>query len=689
MAKSTKFGSLKEIYDNALDHRIKDYVIVNKEDEDGNAVKKLNVKTPRQMAILIGELYNADINDGVLELTDSEFTSLGVGGKHRINGGRTLQITDSNNLKQFVDDVCQEFNFLFTGKVEIEDFLVGVDMKTSKSEFNDDISESSTLLNVKTPLFNVEWDGVKRIETMLDNYFNLDPQALGVDEDDDVLIAQMHLAFTTWALQFVAKNTGRPNVRMSMMPVIMSKDKGIGKSDFALRLFKVLGNASEKRIDNVLNDVILGRLMSDNLAIILNELNPFLYNQKYDEIKDIATIDNYTLDEKFQKVVQLQRKTAFIATTNHLPVSFANREEDRRFIFIPVTKKEDRLEFDDADFLQFWAELYVIASKLTDQEIKQLTTWDTDLTVQRVTDSSLTLNEIFGNIVNKAYTDKDVTDNEEYKVTAEEAKTPSKNGDKRMFLTMTDIENIMHATPAILDELNIKYDRQIDARSGESYATWQGRTALRTVQTAFEEFASDFKCAKRGRDGNKGGRGYFILKTVDIEDTAISTELNRDKLSERYKMIQNAGNTDSKSPLMAEIEEKDAYNAETGKLNLDALNGHMIAIKELPNKNGEYHELIDGIVNSLGVKHYDADNHTMWFWLSNSNAYTMKYEYNTRLNYNGKLKFRGNFESSPEFEIMNNGETECNIETISDFGHNEAVLPLRMILGILGHEKEK
>lgn len=307
-----------------------------------------------------------------------------------VNQGKDVEIDNIGVINSRLDNIKNAYKFTGSAKVD------------------KDTLASSKLPSIKHSRF-APYTGEYQAFYILDEFFQLDATTMMVDADEEDMKNQMRLAFMIWGLQHVARLKGmgdnqKGDVAYSLIPILISTYKNIGKSSFLNHLLSALGSVAETDLDTVLNPTQQGRLFAHHTSLILNELSPFAVAKHIEAIKQLATSDIYTVDEKFEHAVDLRRETALIGTTNRPAGDFAQHQSERRLQLITILPKDKPTAFEDSRerFEQFWAELDYISDTLTPRQVKSLTNWGTNVTLQPEEDGANTTFEYLRDVVNTA-----------------------------------------------------------------------------------------------------------------------------------------------------------------------------------------------------------------------------------------------------------------------------------------------
>jgi Predicted ATPase len=426
---------------------------------------------------------------------------------------------------------------------------------------------SSKLPSIKHSRF-APYNGKYQALHILDEFFQLDASTMMVDADEEDMKNQMRLAFLIWGLQHVARLKGmgdnqKGDVAYSLVPILISTYKGIGKSSFLNHLLSTLGSVAETDLDTVLNPTHQGRLFAHHTSLILNELSPFAVTKNIEAIKQLATSDIYTVDEKFEKAVDLRRETALIATSNRPAGDFAQYQSERRLQLITILPKQNPTAFEDSQerFEQFWAELDYITDALTPREVKALTNWGTNLTLQPEEDGENTIFDFLRTSIKTAIdnikTEPDVTYKEklnEYQV-------------KPNFL----VEQAMH-NRNVLESLGIK--TVVDNATGGyqfSEATFNKR-----MLSKIEEFYQVTKQLKPKKTNT--GKVFVVTDKVDETQSAkegLDTTAMQDKLAllaKAYQTVDYRTRTEKEMTTLGYTDEHTVKTNPAGRLSIVKLN---------------------------------------------------------------------------------------------------------------------
>lgn len=335
--------------------------------------------------------------------------------------------------------------------------------------------------SAKAPHF-APWDGVPRAFDFLDgNFFDLDPDAILADASDEMKRENMKLGFIVWAVQHVAHLKGRgDHARYSLIPLLLSNDRNIGKSTMLMKLLSQLGDTNQTTWKRLLDSTTFGRDMANSAGLIIDEIGSGELKKNFDTFKNYATTESVRSGEKYERERLIQRETAIIATSNQPSINFKLREPDRRLLLLPVKELksvDDRVEFDDYPFDQFWAEIAWHVDQLDDMELTKMAQWGADDMIQVPGDEETIVfrflqNEVVNELFKESTLEKSIDNMEKDAFYDEIDKTSTDFKSGKDFVTLSDnkstayvtskyIYRALYTNPAlatdVLEALNVKY----------------------------------------------------------------------------------------------------------------------------------------------------------------------------------------------------------------------------------------
>lgn len=483
-------------------------------------------------------------------------------------------ITVRDNNVFFYDDV-QHADVEVTGAETINAYLGQI-----KSAYNftggakvskDDLRNIYTLSS-KHAQFAV-WDGQPRAFKILDEFFTLDTGSVAFESNEEAVKSQMRLAFMVWALQHVARLKGMGtlktgDIQYSLFPILLSMDKEIGKSSFLNHLLNTVGSTGETNLEMLLNPIQRGRLFSQHQALILNELSPFEVAKNIEKIKELATLNAYTVDEKFEKAVDLLRETAIVATSNRPIGDFSQHQTERRIQLITILRKQEPTDFEDYPFEQFWAELSWLTDTMPKKDLKNALRWGTEHTIQPDGDDDSGIFDFIKKIVNDAMT---------VNLTQPENKNIIKVNNGRMILREQFSEKAKR-NKGVLDSLGLK--PQVDGMTGNYI--FSEMTFMRRMRSYLAQFLTKTGQLKEIRTNSQ--RGFLVTDVVN-QVVKAKEDLNLTSLSAKQKALHDVYNTtDQRTGLHRYIADLPVWNKNepldetlaTAVVDISRFNGHMI-----------------------------------------------------------------------------------------------------------------
>lgn len=452
----------------------------------------------------------------LFDMLNVAFSPYMRGGKLYTNHGAELTQNDLSDAINQLRQTTPKFAGTHQGKIKLQTMT-----KLSASYLTQDVYTFP------------EYTGQYSALDLMSSFFTLRGDLIDA-EHADVINRQLNMALAIFALQHLARLRGMydmsqdiridsqtVNVEYSMLPILASTAKGIGKSSFLRHLMRHAGTFSEKRLEDMLMPTMAGREMAHHDAIILDEISPYMVMRRMDDVKGLATMQSYTLDEKFENAVDKVRQTALLGSTNKSFSDFAGFESERRIQIIPVDAKDQPLDYESEEaqerFAQFWAELNQILDYATPAQIRHLTRWSVDLTLQGLNETQESLKEEIATIVNDSLKNQGKS---RYAHKLE-------NGD--MFFEMRHFQT--EASTRLLDGLNIKY-----TLNGQGELEFSTRAFAQRFKTAVtNNFQNELQPYR-----NSKGRGFKVHEPLQIAEASLDDLISESALDNHYTLYQQA-----------------------------------------------------------------------------------------------------------------------------------------------------
>jgi predicted P-loop ATPase len=215
-----------------------------------------------------------------------------------------------------------------------------------------EVTHQNSFHPVKEYLEGLEWDGVKRLETMFPDY-------LGADD------SEYTREITRKWMMAAIRRIYNPGIKFDHVPVLSGVERS-GKSFVASKLGGEWFTQSLKKLDPKES----GEILLKNWIVEIGELSA-LKKSSTEEIKDFISRTSDDFRPSYGRVVvNHPRHCVFIGTTNN-PEYLRDDNGDRRFWSIPVDPKKRKYnpfkELTDDVVNQIWAEAMICAD--SDEEI--------------------------------------------------------------------------------------------------------------------------------------------------------------------------------------------------------------------------------------------------------------------------------------------------------------------------------
>lgn len=550
--------------------------------------------------------------------------------------GKSVDVLNSDTINAYLAFIKDAYKFSGGAKVSRDDLRTIHTFSSKHTQF-------------------ATWDGQKRAFTILDEFFELDPNAIVTDLKDKTIANQMRLVFVTWAMQHVARLKGMGtlatgDIQYSLFPIILSNDKEIGKSSFLNHLLGTLGSKGETNLDTLLNPIQRGRLFSHHQALILNELSPFEVLKNIEKIKELATLDGYTVDEKFEKAVDLTRETALIATSNRPASDFSQHQSERRIQLITILRKDKPTQFEDYPFEQFWAELAWLVDSMPKRELKKQLRWGTQHTIQPDADDDNSLFEFMRQVGNKY-----MTQSSEFVHVVT---------DGRLIGRECFIDEVK-TNRGVLDALGL--NPQLDAKAG-TY-TFSDTKFMRRLRPYLIEFSR--KTGQLVERNTKGKRGFLITEPVT---TVVESkeEVDTGSLTDKWQTLGALyDNPDTRSGLHRQIADLPIWN---GGFKLDETSPDANGLYTMNMLGMQYH-LVVVEQKDISAPEYtpseDIDDTTrLYFWLSDDNTQRLIANGSFDMASSGITIINGNATTlNTDAKWLNTIQPNVNIDWLLNYAH--------------------
>lgn len=516
---------------------------------------------------------------------------------------KNIELSGQSDVMPLVNIIRRSYGFTSSVNVGLKDIM------------------SSDLPSSKSAVFP-KWDGTPRLMTILDEFFDLNPEAILLTDntDDEQIANQMRLSFAVWLLQYVARRKGygrkdRGDIQYGVAPLILSEDKGIGKSSFLSNILTPTGNTRTATLSELLDPLQQGRLFAHNIGLILDEVSPFELRKNLEKFKEVVTNNTYRVEEKFMPTSnEILRETAIVASSNRPVEDFSFYETDRRLQIITVSRKENPTDFDDYPFEQVTAEASAIIDSFEDKrELKRLLRWGVGETLQVDGNDTDAIYGFLHDIIGKAVATAQVDNSTIYNY---------KDG---YFLTSEYIRNdLVKNHKALLPLLGFKgADLRGEGMDGE-LPNLTGTIIRRRLMSYIMQFRKENK--GQFKDVRyKNQRGFYVSATLD-NDFVSKSVLDVDSLGLKQEKIETFYQTTREyhTAIFNQIVATEAWGEDRTelpesqwrnktKLTLEPFNNRLVVL-ELKS--------LDGVNADLPIEEFERDGKTwyrVFFWLNDDN----------------------------------------------------------------------
>lgn len=606
-------------------------VIVDVKDEDGNVTgKKLDLRnaSANQLAQLL--IYHFDVTTR-------------NGRPYAYDNGRQILIDKTDRVTNYIDQIKSAYRVTkrISEKVTVATIMAILSDTITIDGVNKEIPHSFS----SAPVPFVKWDGTPRAFYLLDNFFELNTREFDLDIDDETLKNQHRAGFMIWMMQHVAVIKGLREetnglIGYSLIPILQSRAKEIGKTSFLTMLTNPFTKASIKPLSLLADSINLGREAQRSQHLIYDDIRATELAKLNNDVKREGTNQSYAFNQKYEPVIDVDRTTLYSATSNDSASEFANgkHESERRTLLLALLPKENPVDFMDFPFEQVWAELAVIVDSMPNDKLREVLRWGEDMTIQQRADSDDIVLDFIYELANDMYVDNPVTtepmrgidvmensDVIETKKTGISSLMPDrersddmsfqfqiKRGEKSGHIihsvTIEQIRRRAQGNKPVLDALHVSPKSSAD---GYEFDTTEFDRRIRPKIKEFSILTGQMEYVRHRTKISKRIRTFDVDCNEPLEYSDNHNEnFNVEKIN-KLKDLFDKYSQDSKNDIERSIEEKKAFDVNSDSLDLNKLDNRLVVIRTNRYQNTFKETAFDELTD--GTRQY-------YFWLTHKNA---------------------------------------------------------------------
>ena len=193
-------------------------------------------------------------------------------------------------------------------------------------------------------------------EVLLNTYIPPAPAPVEVEADTGPFWRHMETlvpgnAERAWLIQFCAHILQRPQTRVGIVPLLVSRMHGTGKTSVAIFLSRLVGNRHYGKTDigSVLRPAsnFNGHIFHQKLVTLIDEVHVGRKRGEVDDVlRDLITTEETTVEQKYVQAIVTPVYTNFIFCSNHLD-ALRLAPHDRRVQCIRCTEERQGSDYAD------------------------------------------------------------------------------------------------------------------------------------------------------------------------------------------------------------------------------------------------------------------------------------------------------------------------------------------------------